>query len=91
MIIYDSNIGRSSIRPVKHYPPLVVDPDTVKIFQISAQGFQSIPWWSLQIIQSGSVVEHIQFSPSYPTNAGPSNPLPQLPGTKEPFSVSIFE
>jgi hypothetical protein len=82
---------RSCIRPAKNYAPPLVDPDTVVTFQISAQGFQSISWWSLQVIQTCRVLEHIKFSPSYSANAGPSNPLSQLSGKKELLSVSISE
>jgi len=77
------------MRPAKNYAPLLVDPDTVKSSQVSAQGFQPISWWSFQVIQTSCVLEHIKFSQSYSANAGPSNPLSQLSGKKELFSVSV--
>jgi hypothetical protein len=91
MGICDTNLMRSCIGPAKDYAPLLVDPDTVITFQISAQGFQPISRWSFQVISPSCVMEHIKFSPSYSANAGPSNPLSQLSGKKELFSVSIRE
>jgi len=89
MVICNPNFIRSGTRPAKNYAPLLVNPDTVKSFQISAQGFQPISWWSLQVIQTSCVMDHIKFSPSYFDDAGPSNPFPQLSGKKELFSISI--
>ena len=91
MVICDTNPIRSCIRPAKNNTPLLVDPDAVITFQISAQGLQSISWWSLQVIQPSCVMDHIKFSPSCSADAGPSNPFPQLSGMKEPFSVGIWE
>jgi hypothetical protein len=89
MVICNPNLNRSGIGPTKNNTPLLVNPDAVVTSQISAQGFQPISRRSLQVIQTGCVMEHIKFSPSYTANAGPSNPLSQLSGKKELFSIGI--
>jgi hypothetical protein len=82
---------RSCTSPAKNDTPLFVDADAMITFQISAQDFQPISRWSLQVNQPSCVMEHIKFSPSYSANVGPSNSLSQLSGTKELLSVSIRE
>jgi hypothetical protein len=89
MIICNPNLNRSGIRPTKNNTPLLVYPDAVVTFQISAQGFQPISWWSLPVIETGCVMEHIKFSPSYSANAGPFNSFPQPSSKKELFRIGI--
>jgi len=60
MIIRQGNIMDTFI-PTKYQAPLIIDSDTMETSQITFQRFEPIGRWGLQIIQTMSAIQDIQF------------------------------
>src|SRR3972149_1378058 len=77
MKIGNANLAWTGVNPSEHYPPLVLDTNAIVLFQVSAQGFQSVSWRSLQIAKPSSIVNHVEFPPDDPARVGPTDSLSQ--------------
>jgi len=68
VVIHNFNLVRVALAPYEANPPLVVDPNTVLAFSVSAQALQPIPWWRGQIAESCSEMQLVKLSPGNTLN-----------------------
>jgi hypothetical protein len=61
VIVGDADVVGVVSFPDKHDPPLLVDPDTVKIPQVPGLFLKAIAGWNPQVVQLGSRMELIEL------------------------------
>jgi hypothetical protein len=62
MIIDDANLIGLAIAPPEDDPPLVVDPDRMKVLQIPPRPFQAIRWRHGEVTQPARRIDCLQFA-----------------------------
>ena len=62
MIIHDFYVISITIDPLKAYPLLVIDTDTILPCPVVAKFLQSVCWWNTKIFKGDGIVEHTQLA-----------------------------
>jgi hypothetical protein len=53
VVIHDFDIGRARLSPTEAHQELIVHANTVLIPPLTLEGFDSVPRWHTQILQTG--------------------------------------
>ena len=65
MVVSDLHILGAALAPYKTDTPLVVDPDRVLSFTVTAQLFEVICWWNAKVFQDNGCLNHRDFAKRY--------------------------
>jgi len=88
VIIHDFDLVRVALAPYETYPPLVINPNAVLPFSVSAQAFQPIPRWRGQIAESRGEMQLLKLSPGNALNR--LKPAHRF-SLEEPFCIGATE
>jgi len=70
MVVANGDFAGSGLRPAEDDPPLVVDPDGVKPFEIALEGLESVSGGNREVGESPRMVHLEEFSKSNASNGG---------------------
>lgn len=62
MVVLNHYIQSVAVLPLKHHPPLIVDPNRVTALAIASELFKPIAGQRRQDLQCFRVIEHLQFT-----------------------------
>lgn len=66
MVVHNLDIVGVSVFPSKANAPLLIDPNAVKPFEVSRQGFKAVGRRDQQVLQTCGRIDHEEFPKSGP-------------------------